>query len=166
MCEPVSLTMAATAIAAAGTMVSAVGQSQQARYQAGIADQNVKLANGQARDSIDNTNIEAQRRYREQSRLQGQQTASMAANGVDLSFGSAADVAKDTTMIGAEDVSQIYKAGNERTKGYEINAFNYRSQAAASRSQAKGAIISGVLSTASTVLGGASQVSKMKKPVT
>jgi hypothetical protein len=84
----------------------------------------------------------------------------MAANGVSLDFGSAVDVQKDTAMIAAEDVSQIYKGGNERTKGFEISAFNYRSAAAMDRAKAKGAITGAVFGSLSTALGAASQISK------
>lgn len=86
----------------------------------------------------------------------------MAANGVDLGFGSAIDVQKDTAALGAEDMFQLYKSGNERTKGYEVNAFNYRTQAAAKRSQAGGALVGGIFGSVGTALGAASQISKMK----
>lgn len=161
MCDPVSLAVAATVVSTVGSVTSGIGQAQQYRYQAQIADQNARLANDQARDSIGNTNLEAQRRYRELAQMKGAQTAAMAANGVDLDFGSPVAIRKDTAMIGAEDVGQIYKGGNERTRGFDINAFNYRSQAAANRAQASGAIIQGVFNGLSTALGGASQASMM-----
>jgi hypothetical protein len=162
MCDPVTLTIAATAVAATGKVVSGVGQAQQYRYQAKVDQQNARLANDQARDSIDNTTLEAQRRYRQLAQTKGAQTASMAANGVDLNFGSAVDLQEDTAMIGAEDVGQIYKGGNERTKGFEINAYNYRSSAAGNKAKARGAIIGSVFEAAGTALAGASQVSRMK----
>ena len=168
MCLPAALAVpaliASTVVSSVGAVVSGIGQAQQANYQASVADQNRVLANNQARDSIDNTNLEAQRRYRALAQTQGNQQAAMAANGVDLNFGSALDVQRDTAMIGAEDASQIYKAGAERTKGYEINAFNFASQASAERAKASGAMIGGLFNAASTALGGASQISKMRKP--
>jgi hypothetical protein len=162
MCDPVTLTIAATAVSSAGSVMSGIGASQQNRYQAQVADQNAKLANDQARDSIQNTNLEAQRRYRDLSQTKGMQQAAMAANGIDTNFGSAADVQRDTAMIGAEDVAQIYKGGNERTKGFDINAFNYRSEAAADRAKASGALLKGIMDGFSTALSGASQAGSMK----
>ena len=163
MCDPVSLAVAATVVSTLGSVSAGIGQAQQYRYQAQIADQNARLANDQARDSIDNTNLEAQRRYRELAQMKGAQTAAMAANGVDLNFGSPVAIQKDTVMIGAEDVGQIYKGGNERTRGFDINAFNYRSQASANRAQASGALMKGIFEGLSTALGGASQATGMKK---
>ena len=156
MCPPV-LAIAATAVTAAGQVLNGIGQSQQYRYQAQIDDQNNRLASDQARDSIDNTNLEAQRRYRRLADTQGKQQAAMAANGVDLNFGSPVDVQRDTAMIGGEDIGQIYKAGYQRTRGYDIDGWNYRSQAAANRARASGALMQGIFSGLGTALGGASQ---------
>ena len=68
-------------------------------------------------------------------------------------------------MIGGEDISQIYKAGRERTVGFEMNAWTHRSSAAANKAKASGAITEGIFGALSSALGGASQVSGMKRPV-
>jgi hypothetical protein len=166
MCDPVTLGIAATVVSTAGAVTSGIGQAQQYRYQAQIADQNARLANDQARDSIENTNLEARQRSRQIAQTKGAQIAAMAANGLDLNFGSAIDIQKDTAMIGAEDIAQIYKGGNERTRGFDINAFNYKSDASANRAKASGALMKGIFDGLSTALGGASQAMGMKKPST
>lgn len=167
MCGPlaVPLAIAATAMSAGGKLMEGAGQSAQFKYQASIDKTNASLAEGQARDSIANTNLEAQRRYRELSQTKGAQQAAMGANGVDLNFGSSVDVQRDTAMIGNEDVGQLYKAGHERTKGFEINAFNYNSQATANTAKSSSAMQGGIFGALSTALGGASQISGMRKPV-
>lgn len=160
MCEPATIiTIASAAVSAASSVMSGIGKSQQANYQAQINDQNAKLANEQAKDSIQNTNLEAQRRYRQLAQTQGQQQAAMAANGVDLNFGSPVNLQKDTAMIGAEDVGQIYKGGFQQTRGHDISAWNYGSQAAADRAKAKGAMLEGIMGGLSSALGGAKQLS-------
>ena len=164
MCDPVTLMVAATVVTMAGQVTSGIGQANQYKYQASIDKQNAAISNAQARDSIENTNLEAQRRARELAQTKGAQEAAMGANGISLDFGSAVDVQKDTAMIGAEDAAQIYKAGNERTKGYEIHAFNYNASAAANKEKAKGAMTQAIFGAASTALGGASQIAGMKKP--
>lgn len=164
MCGPaaIPLAIASTAVAATGQIVSGIGQAQQYRYEASVAEENAKLSNQQASNSNDTTNLEAQRRYRELAQTKGAQAAGLAASGVDLNFGSAAAIQRDTAMIGGEDIGQLYKAGYERTRGYEFAAFGSRSQAAGSRAKASGAIINSVFQAAGTALGGASQVSRMK----
>jgi len=166
MCAPalaLPLMIASTVVSTGGAILSGIGQKQQADYQAQVADQNARIAENQAQDSILNTNLAAQRRYRELSQTQGAQAAAMAANGVDLNFGSAVDVQRDTAMIGGEDMAQLYKAGNEQTKGFEINAFNDRSKAAGYRAQGRAALMKGIFNGLSTALSGASQAAGMSK---
>lgn len=168
MCLPAlaaPLMIASTVVSSAGAIMAGIGQSQQANYAAAVADQNRKQAEKQAQDADENTQIEAQRRYRMLAQTKGTQEASMAANGIDLSFGSALDVQRDTAMIGAEDIGQIYKSGIEKVKGFDTEAWNYGAEASAQRAKGKGALISGIMTGLGTALGGASQVAKMKAPV-
>jgi hypothetical protein len=161
MCDPVSLTIASGVVMAGSKVMAGIGEAQQQRYAASVADQNAELSAQQAKDSIQNTNLEAQRRSREVAQTEGRQQAAMAASGVDLNFGSAADVQRDTAMIGGEDLAQIYKGGNERTRGFDIQTWNYRGQASADRAKASGALLQGFMGAAGSALGTASQVKKM-----
>jgi hypothetical protein len=165
MCGPaaVVLPIAAAAVSIGGQLFSGAAAHNQANYEAGIARQNAGLSEEQAHDSILNTQLEAQRRYREGGRLEGQQQAAMGANNIDLNYGSALDVQRDTKMITGEDVGQIYKAGYQRTRGYEMEAYNSRSQASAARAKGTAALISAGFGAASTALGAASQMSKGRK---
>ena len=165
MCAPPIIALAAGAMKIAGTMAGAVSANQQGKYEAGIADQNTRMANDQARDSIERGQEEARRYGRELGQLKGEQRNQIAAGGIDLDFGTAANIRRDTEIIGAEDYAQISKGSYERTRGYEINAFNSRSEAAAARARGKAAIVQGVLSSAGTALGSASQVRGMRRPV-
>lgn len=155
--------IASTAVSAGGQIVGAIGKSQQATYAASIAERNRVQAANQAKDAAENTALEAQRRYRQLNQTRGAQLAAMAANGVDLNFGTAVDVQRDTLMIGAEDVGQIYKAGNEKVKGFDNEAWNYAAEGAAQRAKAKGAIVEGVFGAAGTALGGASQLANYNR---
>ena len=160
MCNPVVLIAAAAGVSAVGSVVSGIGQKQVLDYQARVADQNAQLAEDQAQDSIQNTNLEAQRRYRDLAQTKGRQVAAMAANGIDLNFGSAVDVQRDTAATGAEDLAQIYKGGNERTRGFEITAFNSRAEAIGDRARGKGALVGGIFGGVATALGGAASAMK------
>lgn len=156
------LLIASAALSAGASIYGGFQQAAQARYAAGIADQNQRIAAQQAQDSENNTALEAQRRYRMLAQTKGAQEAALAANGVDLNFGTALDLQRDTAMIGAEDIGQIYKSGAERTRGFDIEGWNYGAEAKALRSKASGAIVGGFLNAAGTALGGASQTSKLK----
>lgn len=158
------LALGAAGISAVGKGIGAAQTAATYRYQARVADRNATLANEAANDATQRTRTEAQRQYRQIGQVQGQQIAAMSANGIDTSFGSALQVQRDTAMMGAEDVAQIYKSGAQQVRGYDIDAANSRAQAQGARQAATGAIVKGVFDVASTALGGASQFKKLKGP--
>lgn len=159
MCVPVlaAAAIASAVVGSASQVMSGIAQSQQARYSANIADQNAHLAADQANDATLNTNLALRQRYREGAQTAGRQTAAMAANGIDLNFGSAVNVQEDTAMIVGEDAAQIAKQGFQQARGHDIEAWNYQSQAAADRAKGKSAMLQGIMGGISTALGAASQ---------
>ncbi|WP_246171507.1 virion core protein, T7 gp14 family [Sphingobium limneticum] len=163
MCAPVAtLALIGTAISAAGTGFAAVQSSAQSRYAANVADQNARLSAEAARTQQDATRQELQTHWRRQAQLQGQQRVAMAAGGLDLGFGNAADLSADTAMLGREDAQRIIDQGANAVKGFDIEGSNYRSQAQASRQAASGALVDGVFGVATTALGGAQQHRELK----
>lgn len=162
MCGPPALAIGAAGLAAVGTMASGISQAQGLRYQARVADRNAQLENQQTLDAIQRGQTERVQLDRRYSALQGQQQAAMAANGIDLGFGSAADLARDTSMLRNEDAAALYKNQNEEIRGHDINASNYVGEGRAKRSAARGAIVSAAFGAASTALGGAQQYSRLK----
>lgn len=163
MCDPISLTIAATAAATIGTGYSALQSAAQSRYQGQVADQNAKLANEAAKREEENTRDAALQHYRKVGALKGQQRVAMAAGGLDVNFGNAADLTADTDMLANEDVRRIYDQGAENVLGRNIESNNYRSQAKASRQAATGALVKGVFDVGSTALGGAKQYDALKR---
>ena len=75
--------------------LDALKSNAQSNYQARVADQNAKLAAEAARTQQDATRQELQSHWRRQAQLQGQQRVAMAAGGLDLGFGNAADLQAD-----------------------------------------------------------------------
>ena len=162
MCEPVTLAIAATTVAAAGTMYQGAAANAQARYEADVAQENRKHELAARDDAFRRGEIEQMRHYRQLSQRLGLQRASLAASGLDVNFGSAADLQTDTMLLGYEDSSIIAENTMREAKGYEINAANYTMQGRAARSRGTAALVGAGLSTASTILGGASQVGEMR----
>ena len=162
MCDPSTLLIAGTAVATIGAGYNALQTNAQQRYQAKVADQNAKLSAEAAKQEVDNNRDAALQHYRKVSQLKGQQRAAMAASGLDVDFGNAADLTADTNMLAREDAGRIYQQGAENIRTYDIQGANYRSQAVASRQAATGALIGGAFEMGSTALGGAQQYSKMK----
>lgn len=162
MCDPVSLGIAATAMAAIGTGVSVYAQTQQAEYQAKVAERNAALEREAAQQEIQNTREAALAHYRRVAQLKGQQIVGAAANGVDINFGTAADVLDDTDMLAREDVSRIYQQGNQNLRSRDIGVSNSLAEAASARMAGTGALVGGMFDMGSTILGGVSQYKTLK----
>lgn len=162
MCAPPVLAAGAAVAAAAGTMASGLSQASDLRYQAKVADRNAQLTNEQTLDAIQRGQLDRVQLDRKYSQLQGQQQAAMAANGIDLSFGSAEQIASDTAMLRNEDASALYTNQANEIRGFDIQASNYRGEARAKRQAATGAIVSAAFSSASSLMGGANQYSQLK----
>lgn len=162
MCEPTTMLIAATAITAAGSVVGGINQNNQAKYQAQVANQNAALERNSANDARARGAIEEQRQYRRTAQLLGVQRAALASNGVEVDFGSAADLQTDTKTIGWEDAATIRENTVREARGFEINAYNDVAKGKAARAQGKAALIGGIFNAGSTILGGAQQYRKMK----
>jgi hypothetical protein len=164
MCDPVSLgtlTLVAAGVSAVGQGVSAYSSYQQAGFEARVAGQNARIETERSRDALERGRVEKLAYQRRLGQEKGKQFASLAANGIDPTFGSAADVRGDTAMFGAEDVRTIDANAMREAQGFEINALNFRSEALAARRRKTGALVKGALDIGSTALSGAQQYKRI-----
>src|SRR3546814_10733482 len=86
------------------------------------------MASEAAAQEQENTRQSALQHYRQVAQLKGKQRAAMAANGIDLNFGSALDVQGDTEMLAREDTSRLYQQGFQRARGYDVESANSGAQ--------------------------------------
>lgn len=163
MCiDPVTMAATAAVVATVSQGVSTVAAVRQSRFEGRVAERNAAMDRESARDTMERGRVEEARYQQQLSQRMGSQRAALAANGIDLSFGSAADFLTDTAVIGQEDAAAIRENAMRETRGYEISATNYQGQASAARSRATGQAIGGALSTFSTALGGAQQYKRVE----
>jgi hypothetical protein len=126
-------------------------------YQAKVAKANAGLEYEAARDSEDQGRRDSLSFYRQVGRLKGDQIAAMAANGIDVGFGSAARVQDDTASLAREDAGNVYRNTYERTRGNLINAANFVSEAKSARSQGQAAMIGSLFQAGGSLMGGFQQ---------
>lgn len=143
-------------------MVKGVNGANALRYKAKVDDRNAALDRASAQDALERGRIEEGRQGRKTGQLVGQQRAAMAANGVEVDFGSAADLQADTRQVGFEDAQTIRENAARESKGYEISAWNQKASGAANRSAAGAAMWATAFDAGSTMLSGAQQYRKLQ----
>ena len=127
---------------------------KQYEYQAKVEEENAKIAQ-------QNANVQRQQGI-EEARLQrlktasviGSQKAAMAANGVDITQGTAVDVVSDTAAMGELDALQTQYNYEMKAMGYEAEANNFLNQANLDRISGKNAYQAGKINAISQGLGG------------
>ena len=119
----------------ATTIASAVMQGIQAKnaaqaernaaeYNAQIANNNAIIASQQRSTTLQQGDVEAQKSMRDQAQMIGAQRAQMAANGIDLTQGSAQDILASTKFLGGIDVNTIQSNAARQAWGYEVQGMN------------------------------------------
>jgi hypothetical protein len=137
--------------------------NQQGKYEQKIAERNAEMEERARRDAISRGETEQIRHYRKLAQAMGEARVKNSAAGLDVSFGSAADLESDIALIGYEDSATIAENTHKEVQGYDINAANYRSEGKAARMRGKSARTASYFNAASTLLGGASQIAGAPK---
>ena len=158
-------TMGTTALASqgAGAAASAVGayfsgksQQIQLRGAAEIADINAQQSELAAQQELAKGNAQVAAATARAGQVKGAQRAALAANGVDLGTGSAAEVLTSTDLAKENDMNTITANAVRAAWGQRTQATNYTNQALTSRAGADS--ISPGMSAFTSLLGGATQV--------
>lgn len=158
MCDlAIGLTLAATAIGAMGSIQQ--GQAQAAAYaqQASVARMNAQLERRRSQDALARGALEEQRKRQEVSAIKGKQLAQMAANNVDVGFGSPFEAQVDTATMGEIDSELIRTNANREAYDHRVAAANQDANASFLKSSAASANTGGFMDALGTAIGGASK---------
>lgn len=147
-------------IGAVGSMIGTYQQAKslksQLRYQAAIAEINQRLAESSAQQAMQQGQQQAGATTLKYGAIKSGQRAAMAANGVDLGTGNAAEVQASTDIIKDIDKNTIASNAISAAFGYRIQGAGYGSQALMGRASASG--LSATSAGFSTLLGSATKV--------
>ena len=157
------LPMASLGMQAAGAAMGTVGSYYSAQntksnlqLQANLADTNAQIAELGAQSALAQGAKEEQRSRLQTTALKKSQRVAMAANGVDLGQGSAAEILTSTDLMGDIDANTIKANAVRNAWGYRTQATNYQNQGAMNRASASS--ISPVGGAVSSLLGSAGSV--------
>lgn len=145
--------MGATAAILSGiqTVTDVLGQRQQANAIEDQADFEAQLAELAAEDAVSRGNLAARQRERQARRTIGAQRAALAANGVDVNSGTAADLQADEAALGALDAQTIRNNAAREAWGYRaqssIDTRGAKNAAAGIRNQSVSTLLTGATNT-------------------
>lgn len=180
MCELTTMLMiGSTVMGAAGAVqqgraaeMQGIAAQQSANYNAQVADMNAKIAERQARDAVERGQQEEQQQRMKTSQTIGAQRAALAANGVDLAFGSPLDTLVDTATIGELDALTIRTNTYREERDLRQQGANSTSQAgmlraegASARAAGRGGRTAGNMQAFGTILGGGAKAYSNYKQV-
>lgn len=125
MCHPAILPIAAAAVATMGGL----GVYQSAQAQKDVAKSNARLAQYAAADAERRGQEEAARLTREGRGLADRQRVSLAGHGLDVSFGTPADLQFETGFFAELDAQTARDNARKEAWGKRVQANNFRAEA-------------------------------------
>ena len=136
------------------SILQSEAQRNQARFQADMMQKNAREAERMSARAMDLGEKEAKKYSQQINQLVGRQRAGFAASGVDVNFGTAAAVQKETRDIGFQDVENIRTNAFMQAMGYKTQAQDLSRQARMTRQagefEANMTLLSGGLNAATT----------------
>jgi len=147
MCEPTTVAY----LALAATAVSAYGSYEEGQTQKKIGRNNQIMAEYAAQANERQGDLDSQAARRKADQLKGAQRARLAANGLDMEVGTAADILDQTDFFAAQDQATIRNNAKRAAWSARAQGANFRAQGDAAAEQAN-------LNAFGTILGGSSQV--------
>ena len=156
---PLILSIGSTIIGAAGQVIQGISASRAANYRARVAQMNQQIAQDNARRERFAGQIAAQDADFEARQLIDQLIAQQGASGITIGLGSAGMVLESTRRTARLNAKRIQQQAELKARDSEIDALQFGAQAGLAKSEARGALTSGIVGGLSSVLGGAARFS-------
>ena len=144
------------AIGTVGAYYGAESKKTALSGQATMADINAQQAELSAQQELARGNAQIAQITARAGQVKGAQRAALAANGIDLGDGSAAEVLTSTDIAKETDMNQAQVNAINAAWGYRKQGVNYTNQAAAARASSDS--ISPLSAASTSLLGSATQV--------
>lgn len=154
--EPLMLQGLGAGMTAASAYSSSQASKAAYNAQAQVDQNNARLAEYQAQDAERRGAVAAQNVGYRTNQVKGTQRAALAANGVDLGYGSALELLSDTDYFGSVDRATTVDNAAREAWGYRTQGANYTSDASLLRQRASAE--SPFLSAGTSLLGSAGRV--------
>lgn len=141
--------IAGTALGAIGSYQAGKAQAAAYNYNAKVAQENKKLAEQNASMARQEGLEEARRQRIATLQAVGKQEVSLAANGVDVGYGTSLDLIEDNSMLGELDALTMEYNAEKNARNYDIQAMNFANEANLAQFSARNARTAGNISAIS-----------------
>lgn len=155
-----ALTLGSTLLGAVGSIQQGQAAASAAKYNNQVAQMNATISERRAKDALERGANEEQKKRQQVQQILGQQQAAMAANGVDLTFGSPLDTIVDTAVLGELDALTIRTNAYREEYDYRVQAANQRAGGQLALMEGRAAKTAGYLDGFGTILGGVGKAYK------
>lgn len=143
MCLP-AITLASAALSGFGAYGQAKAANAQADYNAAVADNNAKTATYQAEEAQRRGEEDAINQNRKTAQLRGEQRATMAARGLDLTYGTPQSLIDQTDYFGQVDANTLRDNAARESFSKRVESSNYTASASAARASKTNAAFAGL----------------------
>lgn len=150
--------VAGKAQGAVGAHGDAKSEKMSLNYQAAMDDLNAEQAERSAQQELAKGNEQVAMATMRAGQVKGSQRASMAANGIDLGEGSAAEVLTSTDMMKENDINTLTSNAIRSAWGQRIEATNHKNAALMKRAGAS--TINSTARAIDSIAGGAGQLAQ------
>lgn len=157
---PTILGVVSTGLAFAGVVASTSAATQQANFQAQVAERNAKVQEDNAVRAQYNAQVQQQESDRVARGLIGEQIAAQSASGLKIGGRSQMLTRKSAKQLARLDSLNIRQAGDVEAYNYRVGAEDAAMAAGFARQSASNALTEGFLTGVGTLVGGASNFLK------
>jgi hypothetical protein len=145
-------------VTAGGQIYGGMAADAQGKYEQKLNERNAQMEENARSDAISRGETDQMQHYRKLAQALGEARVKNSASGLDVSFGSAANMESDIALMGYEDSAALSENTTKEVHGYDINAANYRAEGEGARMRGKAAKTGAFIGAAGTLLSSASQI--------
>jgi hypothetical protein len=138
------LTIAAATLSGFGAVGQAKAANAQADYNASVAENNAKTATYQAEEAQRRGEEDVINQNRKTAQLRGEQRATMAARGLDLTYGTPQSLIDQTDYFGQVDANTLRDNAAKEAYGKRVESSNYTASASAARASKTNPLFAGL----------------------
>lgn len=153
-----SLAVLGIGLSFASSVFQGISSYQAASYQAKVAEMNQEIANDNAKRALERVQVEQQDQDAITLAMLGEQETGQAASGLAFGSGSFRLARKSAQELGRKDALNIRQAGELEAHDYRTQAANFGAQAKLSKASAANSLLGGFLGGVTSLVSGATKI--------